>query len=53
MAFEFLDVSGSTQYGHMHEAAFTAIDANHHSEDWTFMNGDKPIHAHFDLERAK
>jgi len=53
VAFEFLDVSGSTQYGHMHEAAFTAIDANHHSEDWTFMNGDKPIHAHFDLERAK
>ena len=53
VAFEFLDVSGSTQFGHMHEAAFTAIDANHHSEDWTFMNGDKPIHAHFDLERAK
>jgi len=53
VAFDFLDVSGSTQYGHMHQAAFTAIDTNHHAEDWTFMMGDKPIHAHFDLQRAK
>jgi hypothetical protein len=50
--FEFLDVAGSTQYGHMHHAVFTAIDANHHSEEWTFMEGDKPVHAHFDLRRA-
>lgn len=51
--FEFLDVAGSTQYGHMHHAVFTTIDANHHTEDWTFMQGDKPIHAHFDLQRTK
>jgi hypothetical protein len=51
--FEFLDVAGSTAYGHMHQAAFTAIDANHHTEDWTFMMGDKPVQAHFDLQRAK
>ena len=52
--FDFLDVSGSTQYGHMHHAVFTAIDANHHTEDWTYMEpGDKPIHAHFDLQRTK
>jgi hypothetical protein len=52
--FEFLDVDGSTQYGHMHHAVFTAIDANHHTEDWTYMEpGDKPVHAHFDLQRAK
>jgi|GraSoiStandDraft_32_1057276.scaffolds.fasta_scaffold240267_2 hypothetical protein len=50
--FEFLDVAGSTQYGHMHHAVFTAIDVNHHSEEWTFMEGDKPVHAHFDLRRA-
>ncbi|HEY6769959.1 MAG TPA: hypothetical protein VI386_34905 [Candidatus Sulfotelmatobacter sp.] len=49
--FEFLDVAGSTQYGHMHHAVFTTIDANHHTEEWTFMEGDKPIHAHFDLQR--
>jgi hypothetical protein len=52
--FDFLDVSGSTQYGHMHHAVFTMIDANHHTEDWTYMMpGDKPVHAHFDLQRTK
>src|SRR6266566_7070177 len=50
--FDFLDVAGSTQYGHMHHAVFTAIDANHHTEDWTYlMPGDKPVHAHLDLQR--
>ena len=51
--FEFLDVAGSTEYGHMHHSAFTSIDANHHTEDWTFMVGDKPVHVRFDLQRAK
>ena len=52
--FELVEVSGSTKYGHMHHAVFTYIDANHHTEDWTFMMaGDKPIHAHFDFQRAK
>jgi hypothetical protein len=52
--FDFLDVAGSTQYGHMHHAVFTAIDANHHSEDWTYMEpGDKPVHAHIELTRTK
>jgi hypothetical protein len=50
--FEFLDVAGSTQYGHMHHAVFTLVDANHHTEDWTYIApGDKPVHAHFDLQR--
>ena len=52
--FDFLDVSGSTQYGHMHHAVFTFVDANHHTEDWTYMGpGDKPTRAHFDLQRKK
>jgi len=51
--FDFSDISGSTDYGHMHHAVFTFIDANHHIEDWTYMMpGDKPIHAHFDLKRT-
>jgi len=50
--FEFLDITGNLQYGHMQHAVFTFIDANHHIEDWTFMEpGDKPVHAHFDLQR--
>ncbi len=52
--FDFVDVSGSKQYGYMYHAVFTMIDANHHVEDWTFMMpGDKPVRAHFDLYRAK
>jgi len=50
--FEFQDLSGGNQYGHMHHALFTYIDANRHTEDWTYMMpGDKPMHAHFDLQR--
>lgn len=52
--FDFLDVSGNTQYGHMQHAAFTVVDANHHIEDWTFlMPGDKPVHARMELQRAQ
>jgi hypothetical protein len=52
--FEFLDLSGGTQYGHMDHAVFTIVDANHHTEDWTYMMpGDKPMHAHMDLQRTK
>ncbi|MFY9744190.1 MAG: hypothetical protein WA252_17470 [Candidatus Sulfotelmatobacter sp.] len=52
--FDFVEVSGGTQYGHMDHAVFTIIDANHHTEDWTYMMpGDKPLHAHFDLQRSK
>ena len=49
--FELKDISGSSEI-HMHHAVFTLIDANHHTEDWTFMMNDKPIHAHFDLQRT-
>jgi len=52
--FDFLDVSGSTEYGHMQHAVFTVVDANHHFEDWTYLEpGDKAVRAHFDLQRAK
>jgi len=51
--FNFVDISGSTQYGHMRRAVFTTIDENRHTEDWTFvMPGDKPVEAHFDLKRV-
>ena len=50
--FDFLDVAGGTMRGHMHHALFTLIDANHHTEDWTYMMpGDKPIRAHLELQR--
>ncbi len=48
--FELKDISGSAEE-HMHQSVFTMIDANHHTEDWTFMMNDKAIHAHMDLTR--
>jgi hypothetical protein len=54
VAFDFPDVSGGTKCGYMHSAVFTMIDADHHTEDWTYMSPeDKPGHAHIDLVRAK
>jgi len=49
--FELKDISGSSEM-HMHHSVFTMVDATHHTEDWTFMMKDKPIHAHFDLHRT-
>jgi hypothetical protein len=52
--FDFLDLSGGNQYGHMYHAVFTIIDANHHIEEWTYMGpGDKPVRARLDLKRAQ
>jgi hypothetical protein len=52
--FELVDVSGGNENGHMHHSVFTLIDANHHTEDWTYMMpGDKPVLAHLDLQRTK
>jgi hypothetical protein len=52
--FDFLDVSGGTTNGHMHHAVFTIIDADHHTEDWTYMTpANEPGHAHIDLVRVK
>jgi len=53
LEFDFVDLSGGNQFGHMYHALFTTVDANHHTEDWTFMMpGDKPMRAHFDLQRV-
>ena len=52
--FGFLDLVGSTQYGNMHDSVFTAIDADHHTETWTWMGPQgKPVRVHFDLQRKK
>lgn len=51
--FALEDISGGLRHGHMHHAVFTPVDADHHTEDWTYMlPGDKPIQAHFDLHRV-
>src|SRR5687767_2466785 len=35
VTFEVLDISGSTQRGHMADAVFTILDPDHHLEEWT------------------
>ena len=50
--FEFLDISGEMKY-HMHHSLINLGDAEHHSEDWTFMVGDRPVIAHMELQRVK
>ncbi|MGH9738578.1 MAG: hypothetical protein ACRD4X_08310 [Candidatus Acidiferrales bacterium] len=50
--FNVVDVSGTKRYGYMEHAVFTVINANHHTEDWTFLApGNHPMRLHMDLHR--
>ena len=50
VAFDVLDVSGSTQRGRMADTVFTIVDANHHLEEWKFnYPGGKRMTGRFDL----
>jgi len=44
LQFTFLDATGlsSPEAGHMHNATFRFVDADHLSEDWQFFEGGKP-----------
>lgn len=57
VAFDFLDVTNfnGTQPGHMQRVVLTMLDANHHTEDWSFMTQDGKLQEHqlFDLQRQK
>ena len=50
--FELQEVGGDPTY-HMHHIVFTVIDENRHIEEFTFMMGDKPMHARFELTRVE
>lgn len=50
--FELQEVGGDPTY-HMHHIVFKIIDADHHIEEFTFMMGDKPMHARFELTRTE
>lgn len=52
--FDFVDISGSRGPVYLDHFVFTILDADHHTEDWTFMlPGDNRLHAHFALKRAE
>ena len=56
LRFEFLDATnlGSPQAGHMHRVIFTFPDADHHTEEWFFVqDGKEAAHERFNLERKK
>jgi hypothetical protein len=51
--FDFVDISGDPMPAYVNHLVFTIVDADHHTEDWTFMlPGNNLLHAHFDLKRA-
>jgi len=52
--FSFLDNAGSTERGLMNHVLFTLIDANHHSEEWTYMlPANKSGRVGAELQRTK
>lgn len=52
--FDLVDYSGRNEIGHVTHAVFTALDADHHVEDWTFALADgTPVRAHMDLTRVQ
>jgi hypothetical protein len=54
MAFDFVDISGSTTPAFVEHVEFTMTDADHHMEHWTFvLAGDQCLRAHFDLTRGR
>jgi hypothetical protein len=54
ITFDFFDGTNITDKGHMQRVVFTVIDANHHTEEWTFDAGPgKEMKEFFDLHRAE
>jgi hypothetical protein len=56
ITFDFFDGTNLTSAdgGHMQRVVFNVIDANHHTEDWTFnAGGGKEMKEFFDLHRAE
>jgi len=55
ITFDFLDATNlsSPDAGHMHRMVMNLIDANHHTEEWTFLDHGKEMKETFDLQRKK
>lgn len=54
-SFNFVDGTNiaSPKAGHMDRLVITIADADHHTEDWTFVKDGKELKEHFELARAK
>ena len=53
ITFDYLDATNlsAPDAGHMQRVVITVVDANHHTEDWTFANQGKEMKEFFDLRR--
>ncbi len=53
--FDFVDGTNipSAESGHMQRLVITMLDANHHTEDWTFKDHDREMKEFFDLRRSE
>jgi hypothetical protein len=53
MTFTYLDATNlaTPDAGHMQTLVLALVDANHHTEEWTFRDHDKEIKQFFDLHR--
>lgn len=51
--FDFVDATNlaTPDAGHMQRVVFTIVDADHHTEEWTFMDHGKQMKEFFDLRR--
>ena|SRR5271166_200099 len=54
VSFEFFDGTNiGPGAGHMQHVTFAQTDANHHTEEWVFLDHGKEMKEFFTLERAK
>jgi hypothetical protein len=55
IAFDFLDATNlkSPEMGHMHHVVFTMADADHHTEQWVYLDHGTEHRETFTLERSK
>jgi hypothetical protein len=55
ITFDFVDATNlaTPDAGRMQRVVFTVIDANHHTEDWTFADHGKEMKELFDLHRSE
>jgi hypothetical protein len=55
VTFDFLDATNlaSADAGHMHRMVLNMIDADHHTETWSYLDHGKEMNETFDLQRKK
>jgi hypothetical protein len=55
VAFDFVDATNlaSPEVGHMQHVVFAMPDADHHTEEWTFLDHGKEMKELFTLQRSK